>query len=68
MRYPEPRPVRRARKRAEEEARRQERRAEKAERRAAERRQESLSGPDLDARLRELGLTQDRRTGRDRRR
>jgi hypothetical protein len=69
VRYPEPRSVRRAAKRAADTVRAEERRTAKAERRAAERRVEPLrTGQSLDDKLRQLGLGRDRRSGSDRRR
>lgn len=75
-RFPEPRSVRRLLKRQQERQRLEERLAEKMrtqgyrdpedDRRKAERRRESLTPDQLDRRLRELGISEDRRRGQRR--
>lgn len=74
VRYPEPRAVRRAAKRAERAARAAERAAQHPlgdprageDRRGQERRSASLTPEQLEARLRALGISTDRRRGQRR--
>jgi hypothetical protein len=63
VRYPEPRAVRRLRARRKKERADLERQAARAERRQAERRDASLTPDEVAVRMRELGITADRRRG-----